>query len=289
MNAQWAPCFHADVAARFAEAKLAYVGSARLLENFPALVIGDVARAIAAEFEDPAMLELIKDVCTGQPLRHDVFIRGAVRLAPVRQDAMLGEVRLGLAVPYAHRKLEFEMPAGRATMNAALYEPAFARLAQGPATIGELLDAARGEDPAPATGENPAELAAMLIGTGQAVPVVDSAARMDPVCVRLNAAMFAETAQGGSVMQSVSLAVPALGGGFSLPGLAAFAVLRQHDWLNEATIGQALPRPDRATLAHWAEAVASRADAATHDKLVGAFESFFADHADILNALGLVC
>lgn len=284
MNENWAPCFHADVAARFAEAKLSYAGSARLLENFPDLIVGDVARAIAAEFDDPAMLELIKDVCAGQPLRHDVFIRGAARLDPARRDAALSDLSLGLAVPHARRKLEFETVTGRATMNAALYEPVFARLAQGPARIGDLLEASG----TPA-GTPPAELAAMLVGTGQAVPVADATARMDPVCVRLNAAMFAERAQGGSVMQPVGLAVPALGGGFSLPGLAAFAVLRQHDWLNEATIGQTLPRPDRAALALWAEAVAPGADGETHDRLVAAFDSFFADQAAMLNALGLVC
>ncbi|MCF3947609.1 class I SAM-dependent methyltransferase [Acidiphilium sp. AL] len=289
MNENWAPCFHIDVAVRFAEAKLSYAGSARLLENFPDLIIGDVARAIAAEFEDPVMLELIKDVCTGQPLRHDVFIRGAMRLEPARRDAMLSGIWLGLAVPHARRKLEFNTSSGRATMNEALYEPVFARLAQGPASIGELLDVARRGDPARTTVTQPAELAAMLVGTGQAVAVADPAARMDPASVRLNAAMFAEIAQGGSVMQPVGLAVPALGGGFTLPGLAAFAVLRQQDWLNEATIGQALPRPDRATLTRWAEDVAERTDAETHEKITDAFASFFEDQAEMLNALGLVC
>ncbi|HEX7389980.1 MAG TPA: class I SAM-dependent methyltransferase [Acidiphilium sp.] len=289
MNESWAPCFHLDVAARFAEAKLGFVGSGRLLENFADLVLGDVARGIAAEFEDPAMLELVKDICTGQPLRHDVFVRGAMRLDAARRDEALCDIRLGLTVPHALRKLDFDTSAGKATMNADLYEPVFAKLAEGPTRVGELLEAARGGDPARTSTMQPAELVAMLVGTGQAMPVADPSARMDPACVRLNAAMFAEASRGGSMMRPIGLAVPALGGGYALPGIAAFAVLRQHDWLSEATVGQALPRPDRATFERWAMEAASDADDESRAKIVEAFTGFFETQADMLNTLGLMC
>ena len=39
MNDAWAPCFHADVAAALAEAKLEWVASANLIENFPDLTL----------------------------------------------------------------------------------------------------------------------------------------------------------------------------------------------------------------------------------------------------------
>jgi SAM-dependent methyltransferase len=288
MNEAWAPCFHHDVAAALAGAKLSYAGSPRLLENFPTLTLDDTARAIAAEFEDPSMVELLKDVTGTQPLRHDVFIRGPVRLDPASRDAALRAVRLGLCVPYARRKLTFQSVAGLANMNPGLYEPAFARLAEGPATAGDLLNVAHAANPETGAG-NPAELIAMLVGTGQAVPVADATARMDPASVRLNAAMVAEKMQGGSVMQPIALAVPSLGGGFTLPGLAAFAVLRQHDWLSEATIGTPIPRPDHATLATWATMAVPHGDAASHENLIAAFTLFFDDQATMLNALGLAC
>ena len=288
MNAAWAPCFHQDVAAALGAAKLDYVGSPRLIENFPALVLDDAAQAIAAEFEDPAMFELLKDVTGEQPLRHDVYMRGAVRLSPPAQAAALRQIRLGLTVPYGRRSLEFDTPGGRASMSAALYEPAFALLAERCATVGELLDAARRDD-SERRADNPAEILAMLVGTAQAVVVAEDAALMDPVCVRLNAAMFAEVMHGRRLTDPIALAVPALGGGFGLQGLAAFAVLRQHDWLSEATIGQDLPPPTRDLFAAWAELAVPGGDAALHDSLIAGFEAVFAERAGMFNRLGLPC
>lgn len=286
MNEAWAPCFHHDIAADFAGIKMSYAGSPRLLENFPTLILDDTARAIAGEFEDPSMIELLKDVTMGQPLRHDVFVRGAIRLDAAARALAIGRVRVGLAVPYERRALAFNAPVGRATMSAALYEPAFARLRQGPATIGDLLDAARRESPE-ATLDNPGELLAMLIGTGQAVLVADELAPMDECCVRLNAAMFAEKMRGGRLMQATAVAVPGLGGGLTLPGLAAFAVLRQHDWLSEATIGGVLPQPTDETFAAWAASAAPGGDAADRERIVAALTAFFAEDAPMLARLGL--
>lgn len=284
MNAHWSPCFHLDVAAQFAEAKLSFVGSARLLENFPDLILDSGPRAIAAEFDDPAMLELVKDVCLERPLRHDVFVRGAMRQDRARRDAALAELMLGLATPHAKRSLEFATPAGKATMNEKVYEPVFARLAEGPATVGELMVIARDRE----GRENPAELAGILLGTGQAMLMAEAGARMDAPCVRLNATLFAGRADV-PVTDPATLAVPALGGGISLPGLAAFAMLRQHDWLSEATIGQALPRPGPAIFRAWSLEAAPEETAENQEKIAGSFERFLEEHAGVLNALGLPC
>lgn len=288
MNEAWQPCFHSDVVRALADAKLDYVGSPRLLENFPGLSLHETALEIAREFDDPEMLELIKDLTLGHPLRHDVYIRGATRPAPDVRDQALRTVALGLSVPYGQRKLEFQTASGRAAMNAPYYEPIFARLAEGPATVGDLLDLARPADRSPAA-DNPAELIAMLVGTRQAVTVAAPGAPMTPVAVALNAAMFAEKVEGGNVMQPVSLAVPALGGGYSIPGIGAFGVLRQHDWLNEVTIGQDLPRPSRVTFENWARLAIGEADNEQLGKIADAFEAFYRDHAAMLTALGLPC
>jgi hypothetical protein len=44
-----------------------------------------------------------------------------------------------------------------------------------------------------------------------------------------------------------------------LQGLAAFAVVLQHDWLSQATVGQDLPPPTRETFAAWAERAVTKA------------------------------
>src|SRR6185312_2027523 len=47
MNDHWQPCFMADVAAALADAKLDWVASSQLTENFPALTLTDAQRAVA--------------------------------------------------------------------------------------------------------------------------------------------------------------------------------------------------------------------------------------------------
>ncbi len=80
MNATWRPCFHADVARALAGAKLDWVASAQLLENFTPLMLAEEAREAAARYDDPIMRELIKDMFLTRCLRQDVFVRGARRL-----------------------------------------------------------------------------------------------------------------------------------------------------------------------------------------------------------------
>ena len=69
MNKAWRPCFHADVVAAMAEAKLEWVASTHLLENFPSLMLTEEARTVSSRFEDPVMRELVKDVCLPRGLR----------------------------------------------------------------------------------------------------------------------------------------------------------------------------------------------------------------------------
>jgi SAM-dependent methyltransferase len=285
MNANWAPCYHLDVAARLAEAKLAYAGSASLLENFPALAMSLEMRAITEEFDDPAMAELIKDLCLARPLRHDVFVRGGIRLPPGRRDAALRALRLGLAIPFETRKLGFNLGAAEAEMNKAFYEPVFTRLASGPALVDELLhlpDAGGARD-------NPAELIGILVGTDQAVLLPNPDAQMDAASVRLNAVLFAEHEANGAMNRPVTLTLPALGGGFSVPPLAAYAVIRQHALLSEATIGLRLPEPSDEVLARWADDLLGREEPEKRQECREALRAFFSDVAPVLNRLGLPC
>jgi hypothetical protein len=108
--------------------------------------------------------------------------------------------------------------------------------------------------------------------------------------VALNAAMFAEqTGSGGKLNRHIGLAVPALGGGFNLPSVGAFAVLRQHDWLSEAMAGQALPAPDRATVERWVDAAMPNQEPEIRRAMADGIEGFLRHSRETLTALGLPC
>jgi SAM-dependent methyltransferase len=183
MNASWRPCFHADVVRALAGAKLDWVASAQLLENFTPLTLGAEASALAARFDDPVMRELIKDMFLARCLRQDVFVRGARRLANAERDAALAEVMLALQPQEAEFAWEFEAPTGQARFEREFFGPIVAALAEAPQRVGALLAL-----PGLRRRDNPGEVVGMLVGTHQAFPVVGPPAEPDAAVRRLNRA-----------------------------------------------------------------------------------------------------
>lgn len=167
MNEHWSPCFHADVTATLARAKLEWVSSAAVLENFRELMLTEEQRAIQDRFDDPLMRELVKDIALPRGFRHDVFVRGARRLSEAARNEALGRVVLAPLFAPGNFQFETDLPAGRASIGEAFYGPIVTALAEGPRSVASLLSL-----PGIAGGPaNPAELAGMLVGTDQALPV----------------------------------------------------------------------------------------------------------------------
>jgi SAM-dependent methyltransferase len=159
MNAHWAPAFHADVAAAMAGAKLDYVASGNLLENFPELMMKPEQRAIMDRYSDPVMRELIKDTCLQRALRHDVYVRGARRLRNTERDAAIERLTIAPVIIPSELQTTLHVPVGTAEMSSALKALMEAAM-EGPTTIGAL----RARDP---QHSNPAELLSVLVGTNQ--------------------------------------------------------------------------------------------------------------------------
>lgn len=287
MNADWRPCFHVDVAAAFSKAGLSYVGSSHALDSIAEVTLPPAALEMARKFSDSAMTELIKDVTLGRPLRHDIYVRGGSRIAMGARDDILRGLTLGLALPHSQRRLGIPTSMGEIGMNPAFYEPVFARLAQGVASVEELLSLARPSGASPAS-DNPAELAALLVGTGQAVLVPAPGRAMTAPARALNGMMFASQAAGTAMTETVAFAVPALGGGFKMPAAGALAVLRQQERPESAVEGAGLSLPDRDTIERWAaEAMGDRPE--MRAALAIGMESFLRDSRSTLEALGIRC
>ena len=96
MNEYWAPCFSMDVAAALSEAKLEWVASGELPDNFPELAMTDAQREIFRRYDDPLMQEMIQDICAPRRLRHDIFVRWRRRITPAQRNAALMDVNLTL-------------------------------------------------------------------------------------------------------------------------------------------------------------------------------------------------
>ena len=217
MTVAWRPCFHADVVAALAGAKLNWVASAQLIENFTPLILGDEARKVLDRFDDPVMRELIKDMCLNRPLRQDVFVRGAQRLSNAERDAVLGEIMLALLCPADKFEWEIEAPGGRANLERSFYGPIVEALADGPRRVRDLLAL-----PGLAGRGSPGEVVGMLVGTHQAARVLAPAAEPAPCVRRLNAAAARRFVRPDNLNNSMALATSGTGAPVSCSMLDLF-------------------------------------------------------------------
>jgi len=204
MNEAWRPCFHADVAADLAAARLDFAGSSRLVENFVDLLLTPEQRAIHDRFDDPLMRELVIDTCINRTLRHDIYVRGATRLSVAARDAALGRVHLVLATAPENFRYVLKMPAGEAALDESQYRPMVEALAGGVRSIAELAALGGG------ARVNLPEVAMVLAGTYQALVASRPEAAAETPVHRFNLAtarrdVRLDNLNGTSVMASMRL------------------------------------------------------------------------------------
>ena len=170
LNEHWSPCFHADVAKDLAAAKLNFVGSANMLENFPDVTLTAAQREIIATMTG-SMTETAKDYFLARSFRRDIFIRGARNIPERRLDRRIRDKRLCLVVPPSAVTLDIKVPLGEASLNESFYRPAFDALTRASHTIGELLDLPE----AAGSTASPREVLGMMVGSNQAMTIANDA------------------------------------------------------------------------------------------------------------------
>lgn len=238
----WRPSFHADVAAALGTARCEYVGSASIDENFPQMSLTPAQRALWEAAPDSNARELIFDLSVQRAFRRDVYVRGLRR---VPREATTDALWLA-AASHAQGNVVLKAQAGEATLPAALIDAVRTALAQGPCRIASLRAL-------PACSQvTAAELAAMLVGSGCAVPLwcepgagprwaaAQAAAR------RFSAVSARRLAPHGVGGGTLGLPSPALGGGLTAGALelAVVGLLNEPGGIapSEASASTLIPR-----------------------------------------------
>jgi len=183
MNSHWAPCFGMDVAAALSEAKLEWIATSNLTDNFPELMLNEEQREIFNRYSDPLMQELIKDMCAPRGLRHDVFVRGARRINLSERATELMDVHLTLLKPVEELPDAVTMPAGRAELNKEFYLPIVKALTARPGRVGDLLQLPE----LVGRRDNPAELISILIAADMVIPAARPTSGPGLEAMRFNA------------------------------------------------------------------------------------------------------
>ena len=270
MTEAWRPCFHADVAAAMSEAKLDWVASDNLLENFSSLMLGEEARKVLARFDDPVMRELVKDLCLPRGLRQDVFVRGARRMSPAERDDALGKVMLGLLCSEAQLAWEFEVPSGHAALERRFFGPIAASLDHGPRFVGDLLAL-----PDLPRRDNPGELVGMLVGSEQALPMLAAPGNPDPLVIRFNRLAAKRFVHQENLNTGMALATSGTGAPLPCPMLDLFVAAR-------------LEEEQTADATSWAAVLGAGRPEDERERLGAFIERLIAERAPIWRRLGVL-
>lgn len=138
LHDNWHPLWFSQVATEVQRAKLNYVGSATLLDNWLIHMVGETLRAQIEPIKDPLLHEELLDCAVNQTFRRDVFIRGHHKDWPVKQREILQNTRIVLR-QYPKDGFKYKTSAGEAQGNEAVYKPVYDALSSGPKTINELM------------------------------------------------------------------------------------------------------------------------------------------------------
>ena len=204
LAADWTPRHVGEVIADMEEVGLAFVGSATLLDNVDALSIPGAALPLIRRIGDIKARETARDLARNQSQRRDLYRRGLAGLSPDAYRSQLAALRFcALPALKAGGDLTVDTPIGPACVEATMVAPIRSHLAQGPASVAELVAA----HPAGPTPSALLQALLMLVDAGEAHLVahgVRGAGRAE-AAHRLNRLLADRGGEGGW------LAAPAIG------------------------------------------------------------------------------
>lgn len=148
-NGSWQPLFVNQMMAMAADAKLTYLASATLVENFEPFYL-PAHRQILSDITDPALKELCRDLLINQAFRRDLYVKG--RLGFWGEEA-LRQIEAVSVVAMAGREdlepeaaLSLNCSLGELRGDPRLIRPLLEALFAGPTTIAALRRELAGVD-----------------------------------------------------------------------------------------------------------------------------------------------
>lgn len=185
LNLDWAPFYHADVVRALAPAGLVHAASATMLDHLDPWRMTPEAASVVAEAADPVRRETLRDVLAHTRFRRDIFVKeDARRLDTAERERRLRETEIGLVVPRADIPEAATIAGGGAAPQVELFAPIADKLAQGPRTVDDLVEAA--------PFEAVLDAVTALAGLGAVTPVPPPHGQRPARCRAYNAAVLAQ-------------------------------------------------------------------------------------------------
>jgi hypothetical protein len=115
----WQPMMFADIADAMTPAKLSFACSAHLPEHVDEVNVSADQGALLATLADAAMRETVRDFCTNQQFRKDIWVKGLRPLTPIEQFQAVRVMRFALMT----RPADVTGHVGGSMGSAGIFEP----------------------------------------------------------------------------------------------------------------------------------------------------------------------
>ncbi|WP_294642518.1 class I SAM-dependent methyltransferase [uncultured Aureimonas sp.] len=210
LNADWRLENVSALVRDLRDAKLTFLGPARLLDAVDAIQLGVDGRKLIARFDDAVMRETLRDHLVNRRFRADIFAKGPRRLTGPELREAWHELAFVLMVPAIDVPKRIPCARGEAELDAQRYDPLIEALAGGgyrAKTIDELLATPGLSD---RRSEDVAEALTILAGAGLVSPARPLSVEKEARCSALNAYILGRARVS---MDLQHLASPATGGG----------------------------------------------------------------------------
>ncbi len=171
LTRDWEAFTFSEVASDLAEAKLAYVGSAHLLDGLDRLNFTPQQMDWLGGLADPVLAETSRDMLLGRQFRRDLFVKGRNLLGARAVRARWMSTRFALTVPAKEVDPTFETPLGKHQFHPQKHQPLIEVFGRGPITFGEALRQAFGKD---ADAQWPIDVIKVLVARGDLQPALPS-------------------------------------------------------------------------------------------------------------------
>src|SRR6185369_15015360 len=138
LNAAWTTFYSIDIADEMAAAKLTYLGSATLMDNYLELLLADAGAQHCRKQPTERLRQLAQDFLTGQRFRRDVFVRGHPRLSRAETIRNMREQCFALPGTVEDFTDKTKVPRGEITFDAKPMAVIRDTLSHGAASMAEM-------------------------------------------------------------------------------------------------------------------------------------------------------
>lgn len=226
LNADWHLAHFAETVDRLSEAKLTYVGSARLLDGIDVFNLTPEGIGLISQVGDRIMQETLRDYLVNRQFRTDIFVKGARPLSSAEHHAAWRAQHFVLTAPVIDIPARLRCPRGEVELPKEKYDlviQAFVDGGQGPKTIAELMACTRLQA---LTFQDVMQILTVLAGAGFVAPATQPSLEVKRRCYRLNQHILSRAKVNPELLYLVS---PVTGGGINVPHLSQLFILAFQD------------------------------------------------------------